>query len=93
MILKDLVTHGKHCSERTFKCTIVLTTAVIKEYNTEEHEVLAIILENQSTTVDVSLFLSDREVEYYWDMFPDFCSHHTTKEDIQVRSFVSVVAA
>ena len=66
---------------------------MIKEYNTEEHEVLAIILENQSTTVGVSLFLSDREVEYYWDMFPDFCSHHTTKEDIQVRSFVSVVAA
>ena len=33
---------------------------VYEEYDTEEHEVLAIVLENQSVTVGVSLFLSDR---------------------------------
>ena len=43
MKLKDLVTHEMHCPERTFKCTIVLTTAVIKENDTEENKVLAIV--------------------------------------------------
>ena len=38
---------------------------VYEEYDTEEHEVLAIVLENQSASVGVSLFLSDREVEYH----------------------------
>ena len=66
---------------------------VYEEYDTEEHEVLAIVLENQSATVGVSLFLSDREVEYYWARFPDCCSRHTNKEDIPVRSFVTAVAA
>ena len=62
-----------------------------KECDTEEHEVR--VLSNQSATVGVSLFLSDREVEYYWARFPDCCSRHTTKEDIPVRSFVTAVAA
>jgi len=66
---------------------------VYEEYDTEEHEVLAVVLENQSTTVGVSLFLSDREVEYYYSRFPDCCSRHTTEEDIPVRSFVTAVAA
>ena len=38
---------------------------VYEEYDTEEHEVLAIVLENQSASVGVSLFLSDREVEQH----------------------------
>jgi len=66
---------------------------VYEEYDTEEHEVLAIVLENQSVTVGVSLFLSDREVEYYWARFPDCCSRHTSQEDVPVRSFVTAVAA
>ena len=66
---------------------------VYEEYDTEEHEVLAIVLENQSATVGVSLFLSDREVEYYWASFPDCCSRHTSQEDVPVRSFVTAVAA
>ena len=66
---------------------------VYEEYDTEEHEVLAIVLENESVTVAVSLFLSDREVEYYWTRFPDCCSNHTSQEDVPVRSFVTAVSA
>ena len=47
---------------------------VYEEYDTEEHEVLAIVLKSQSATVGVSLLLSHREVEYNWARFPDFCS-------------------
>ena len=52
-------------------------------------------LENQPAPVGVSLFLSDRdrEVEYYWARFPDCCSHHTSQEDVLIRSFVTAVAA
>ena len=50
---------------------------VFEQYDTEEHEVLAIVLENQSVSVV---------------RFPDCCSRHTTKKDIPVRSFVTAVA-
>ena len=43
---------------------------VYEEFDTENHEVLAICVENSSVSVGVSLFLSDREVEYYWERFP-----------------------
>ena len=33
---------------------------VYEEYDTEDHEVLAIVLENESVTVGVSVYLSDR---------------------------------
>lgn len=33
---------------------------VYEEFDTEDHEVLAIVLENEKVTVGVSLFLSDR---------------------------------
>ena len=45
----------------------------------------------------MSLFLSDQEVAYYWARFNSptvTCySHHTSQEDVPVRSFVTVVSA
>ena len=58
----------------------------------EEDEFLAIVLEIQPATVGVSLFLSDREVEYYRARFPDCCSRHTSQEDIPIKSFATAVA-
>ncbi len=58
----------------------------------EEDEFLAIVLEIQPATVGVSLFLSDREVEYYRARFPDCCSRHTSQVDIPIKSFATVVA-
>jgi len=66
---------------------------VYEEFDTEDHEVLAIVLENEKVTVGVSLFLSDRIVEYYWAPFPDCCVRHTSDADVAVRSFVTCVAA
>ena len=60
---------------------------VYEEFDTENHEILAICLETESVSVGVSLFLSDREVEYYWEKFPDCCLTHTKAEDVPVRSF------
>ena len=56
------------------------------------YKFLAIILEIQPATVGVSLFLSDREVEYYWARFPVCCSCHTSQEDIPIKSFATAVA-
>jgi len=64
---------------------------VYEEYDTEHHEILAICVENGSVSVGVSLFLSDREVEYYWERFPQCCINHTKEEDVPVRSFITAV--
>ena len=58
----------------------------------EEDDFLAIVLEIQPATVGVSLFLSDREVEYYWARFPDCCTCHTSQEDIPIKSFATAEA-
>lgn len=65
---------------------------VYEEYDTEDHEVLAIAIENETVTVGVSLFLSDRIVEYYWTRFPDCCVRHTEPSDVSVRSFVTCLS-
>jgi len=65
---------------------------VYEEFDTEDHEVLAIVMENETVTVGVSLFLSDRIVEYYWTRFPDCCVHHTPPSDVSLRSFVTCLA-
>ena len=65
---------------------------VYEEFDTENHEILAICLETESESVGVSLFLSDREVEYYWEKFPDCCQTHTKTEDVPVRSFITAVS-
>ena len=53
----------------------------------EEDKFLAIVLEIQPATVGVSLFLREREVEYYWARIPD-----TSQEDIPIKSFATAVA-
>ena len=65
---------------------------VYEEFDTENHEVLAICLETDSVSVGVSLFLSDREVEYYWERVPSCCLTHTREEDVPVRNFITAVS-
>ena len=65
---------------------------VYEEYDTENHEVLAICMETDSVSVGISLFLSDREAEYYWERFPTCCVNHTKEEDVSVRSFITAVS-
>ena len=65
---------------------------VYEEFDTENHEILAICLETESVSVGVSLFLSDREVEYYWEKFPECCVTHTKTEDFPVRNFITAVS-
>jgi len=65
---------------------------VYEEYDTENHEVLAICMETDSVSVGISLFLSDREAEYYWERFPTCCVTHTKEEDVSVRSFITAVS-
>lgn len=65
---------------------------VYEEYDTEDHEVLAIVLENESVTVGVSVYLSDRVVEYYFSRFPDCCAKHTETRDVPIRSFVTCLS-
>ena len=55
-------------------------------------QLVAIVLEIQPATVGVSLFLRDREVEYYRARFPDCCSCHTSRDDIPIKSFAMAVA-
>jgi len=65
---------------------------VYEEYDTEDHEVLALVLETEQVSVGVSLFLSDRIVEYYWTRFPECCIKHTGQNDVSVRSFVTCLS-
>jgi len=65
---------------------------VYEEYDTEDHEVLAIVLEKEQVSVGVSVFLSDRIVEYYWTRFPECCERDTSPSDVSVRSFITCIS-
>ena len=64
---------------------------VYEEYDTEDHEVLSIVLETETTTVGVTLFLSGRRIEYYWSRFPQCCVEHTRASDVATKSFMTAV--
>ena len=64
-----------------------------EEYDTEDHEVLSIVLETETTIVGVALFLSDRNIEFFWSQFPPCCVKHTTRTiDVATRSFFTAVS-
>lgn len=65
---------------------------VYEEYDTEDHEVLSIVLETETTTVGVALFLSDRLIEYYWSHFPQCCLEHTRACDVATRSYMTAIS-
>ena len=69
---------------------------VYEEYDTEEHEVLAIVLENEYVNVirvvPVPEWLGGG-VLLGQIRFLNCYSHHTSQEDVPVRSFVMAVSA
>jgi len=65
---------------------------VYEEFDTEKHEVLAISLETETTAVGICCFLSDREIEFYWEKFPDCCVRHRDGEDHIARNMMAAVS-
>ena len=67
---------------------------VYKEYDMEEHKVLAIVLENESVNVIRECpSHSGGGVLLGQIRFLNCYSHHTSQEDVPVRSFVMAVSA
>lgn len=65
---------------------------VYEEFDTEKHEVLAISLETETTAVGICCFLSDREIEFYWEKFPECCIRHRDGEDHIARNMMAAVS-
>jgi len=65
---------------------------VYEEFDTNKHEVLAICMETPTTAVGISLFMNDREAEYYWEKFPDCCVKHTNGDDYMFRNLLTAVS-
>jgi len=65
---------------------------VFEEFDTDKHEVLAICLETPTTAVGISLFLNDREIEFYREKFPDCCVRHQDGEDFIFRNLMTAVS-
>ena len=65
---------------------------VYEEFDSEKHEVLAISLETETTAVGICCFLSDREIEFYWEKFPDCCVRHRDGEDHIARNMMAAVS-
>eukprot|EP00092_Neocalanus_flemingeri_P054740 GFUD01064502.1.p1 GENE.GFUD01064502.1~~GFUD01064502.1.p1 ORF type:complete len:272 (-),score=66.79 GFUD01064502.1:225-1040(-) len=65
---------------------------VYEEYDTEKHEVLAICMETPTIAVGISLFMNDREAEYYWEKFPECCVKHTSGDDFIFRNLMTAVS-
>merc|ERR1712233_113317 len=73
------------------QCNDEMERLVYEEFDTEKHEVLAISLETETTAVGICCFLSDREIEFYWEKFPECCVRHRDGEDHIVRNRELVV--
>jgi len=69
-----------------------LQRLVMEEFDTERHEVLAISLETETKAVGISCFLNDREIEFYWEKFPECCVRHREGEDHIERNMMAAVA-
>ena len=54
---------------------------VYEEFDTEQHEVLGITLQAGPVAVGVCCFLSDREVEFYWERVPQCCLREAAPQD------------
>merc|ERR1719425_118220 len=65
---------------------------VYEEFDTTKHEVLAICMETPTTAVGISLFMNDREAEYYWEKFPECCVKHTNGDDYMFRNLLTAVS-
>lgn len=65
---------------------------VYEEFDSERHEVLAISLETESTAVGIACFLSDRQIEFYWEKFPPCCVVHKEGEDHILRNLMAAVS-
>jgi len=65
---------------------------VYEEYDSEKHEVLAICLETPTVAVGISLFLADRQAEYYWEKLPECCVTHTNGDDYIFRNMMTAVS-
>ena len=65
---------------------------VYEEFDSEKHEVLAISLETETTAVGICCFLSDREIEFYWEKFPECCVRHRDGEDHIARNMMAAVS-
>jgi len=66
---------------------------VYEEFDSEAHEVLAISLETETTAVGICCFLSDREIEYYWETFPACCVQHIQGADHTQHTQRNMMAA
>merc|ERR1712088_1201630 len=65
---------------------------VYEEFDTEKHEVLAISLETETTAVGICCFLSDREIEFYWEKFPECCVKNRDGDDHVARNMMAAVS-
>jgi len=65
---------------------------VYEEFDSDKHEVLAICLETPTVAVGISLFLADRQAEYYWEKFPECCVKHTNGDDYIFRNLMTAVS-
>ena len=65
---------------------------VYEEYETDKHEVLAISLETDTVAVGICCFLSDREIEFYWEKFPECCVKNRDGDDHVARNMMAAVS-
>merc|ERR1712013_926277 len=59
---------------------------------TDKHEVLAISLETDTVAVGICCFLSDREIEFYWEKFPECCVKNRDGDDHVARNMMAAVS-
>jgi len=69
-----------------------LESLVYEEYDTERQEVLAISREKGDTLVGIAVFLSDREVEYYWEQVSEMGRKHENEVEDNFRNLMTAVS-
>jgi len=62
------------------------------EHVTQDHEVLCICTENKTRGCGLSIFLADREIQWYDEPFPDCCTKEADDQDFAYRNSLAAVA-
>ena len=69
-----------------------LENLLFEEFDSNQHEILAVCLENADRAVAICLFLNDKEIEYYSEHFPPCCRSHDSQEESVFRNVMAAVS-
>lgn len=62
------------------------------EHVTQDHEVLCVCTENKTRGCGLSIFLADREIQWYDEPMPQCCTNESDEEDFAYRNSLAAVA-